>query len=179
MTREQLETLLVLIQENDQATLYRTLDGASRQLTELESDYREGQQRLARLANAARRALASYQAQKRKIVDVDIPFYRQEIAMIGQRTSGANIRHLLAKKLIALDQDRETLDKKMRHRLRQVRLEARATLDYGNQVKAVEEAYLLISEALRVHQLILDEGIDPTAMTSEDMRRIETLVLKG
>lgn len=179
MTRDEIQDVLDLIRETDHQTLYQTLDGASRQLTELETDYREGQQKLVRLANAANRAISHYRERKKRIVESDIPFYRQEMVLIGKRTSGANIRHLLAQKLIDLNKQTETLDKKMEHRLRQVRLEARAVLEYGSKVQTVETAYQLINQALSVYQMVLDLGIDPQSMTDDDVRRVEILLAKG
>lgn len=179
MTFDELQAILVLIQETSETNLIRTMDGATSQLTQLEAEYREGQQRLVRLANMANRSISSYKKKKRRYKDEELPYLSHEITLLGARESGANVRHLLSRRMIEINQDIESIDKKMEYRLRQTRLEARALIQYGIKIETVESAFQLISVAIDVRNQIVSLGMDPHNMSSDDVRRIETLLLKG
>lgn len=179
MTLDEIQSALALIQGTSEIDMTRTLDSAIHQLSQLESEYREGQQRLVRIANMARRSIHAYQKKKARYLDEELPYLRQEIALLGTRESGANVRHLLSRKMIEVNNDVIALDKKMAYRLRQVRIEARALVQYGAKIELVETAFRLISTAIEIRAQIVALGMDPHNMSTDDVRRIETLLLKG
>lgn len=179
MTRDEFLSGLELITSQNEEALYRALDGAYRQVRMLHEEYEQGCLRLTRVASSANRSLRSLRERKRKNVEERLPYEQQEFRIASAQPGSASTLSLIAKRLQGIDEENKQMDRKMEHRLRQIRLEARSLIEYRIRIDQVESAYSLISLAADLRNTIVQMGYDPDHLSEADLQRIESLLTKG
>lgn len=179
MTRDEFLAALELITTQNEEALYRALDGAYRQVRLLHEEYEQGCLRLMRVASSANRSLRSLREMKRLNTEERLPYEQQEFRIAAAQPGSVGTQAIIAKRIQGIDEENKRVDRKMHHRLRQIRIEARGLIQYRIRIQEVETGYNLISVAVDLRNMIVGLGYDPDHLTESDLQRIESLLTKG